>query len=1005
MKSKRINFILICVTLLASAAFIAGSSLVFKNLPRTSAEYDGAYDNTPIIFSSETDEMRGVWIATVANINFPSKSGLSSEALRAEIDDIVATSKSAGLNTIYFQVRPCADALYDSKLFPVSEYLSDKGELVDGFDPLAYIIEKAHENGMKLSAWINPYRVTYGSSLYPNYDLTKLDASHPARLHPEWTVSYPDGMVYFNPGIPEVRNYIVEGIKEIVQNYDVDGIHMDDYFYPYPVYETVEGKSVKAVFDDAEEYQKYSDGIMSLADWRRQNVNIFVEQAYNAVKSIDSDVRFGISPFGIWANSSTNEKGSATNGLQAYYEIYCDPISWIEGGYIDYICPQIYWDFSSKSAPFDVLVKWWSRVVDGTDIDLYIGHAAYRIDEFSYEEEIVRQIQYARQWMGCSGSVLYGYEQIKKNTCGLADSLDSLYSIPITYDTTVGAVEGVVVSKPADGRRTVLDNLHLLAASDPNYPVFYKGEKVPRTKSGFFNIYLALKEGDNKVTFTQNGKDYSINIIKYKYSVSAEYTTLDGMQITSVYPTDDIILSPGTQISVSCRAPSGSSVTASVGSTVVKLKPSIYPPDDSEYMSELYEGVITLPSATVSGVLEDIGNITFAAEREGERATAEGSSVKLLTSGYLGYVEVVDDYAYLKTSRTSSFYDDYLNASAGMRDYITQLHRGYYKLRFGGYIAADDVIFVDGGKLLENKFLSAYMAVDSKTTDLVFGVTEHVPLTAECRNGIFTLKFFNTDSLYTKDITLVDNPLFNSCTITAADDTVTYTLKLKDQYNYYGFDVAYDNNVITLSFTNPQTLADGDKPLAGKRIIVDAGHGGTDNGATGYISTGKDEMNESDINLAVSLELEKKLRELGAQVIMTRTAEVEVDINYRMDFLNEVHPDLCISIHHNALADESDISRVRGFVALYWSEAGKLLTKTVSNTATDKMFIYERTPTLQKLALCRNYKFPQTLLELGFITNAAEYESLVASDYAVRWADAIASGVLDYYRAQEEFID
>ncbi len=1005
MKSKRINFILISAMLLVSAAFIAGAVLVFKNLPRTSAEYDGAYDNTPVIFYSETDEMRGVWIATVANINFPSKRDLSAKALRAEIDDIVSTSKSAGLNTIYFQVRPCADALYNSKLFPVSEYLSDKGELVDGFDPLAYIIEKAHENGMKLSAWINPYRVTYGSSLYLNHDLTKLDALHPARLNPEWTVAYPDGMVYFNPGIPEVRDYIVEGIKEIVQNYDVDGIHMDDYFYPYPVYETVEGKSVKAVFDDAEEYQKYSDGIMSLADWRRQNVNIFVEQTYNAVKSIDPDVRFGISPFGIWANSSTNAKGSATNGLQAYYDIYCDPISWIEGEYIDYICPQIYWEFSSKSAPFDVLVKWWSRAVDGTDIDLYIGHAAYRTDEFSYEEEIVRQIQYARQWMGYSGSVLYGYEQIKKNTCGLADSLASLYSAPVTYDTTVGAVEGVVVGKPADGRRTVLDNLHLLAASDPNYPVFYEGEKVSRTKSGFFNIYLTLKEGDNKVTFIQNGKDYSINIIKYKSSASAEYTTLDGMQITSVYPTEDIILSPGTQISVSCRAPSGSSVTASVGNAVVKLKPSIYPPDNSEYMSELYEGVITLPSATVSGVLEDIGNITFAAEREGERAAAEGSSVKLLTNGYLGYVEVVDDYAYLKTSRTSSFYDDYLNASAGMRDYITQLHRGYYKLRFGGYIAADDVVFVDGGKLLENKFLSAYMTVDGKTTDLVFGVTEHVPLTAECRNGIFTLKFFNTDSLYTKDITVVDNPLFNSCTMTAADDTVTYTLKLKDQYNYYGFDVAYDNNVITLSFTNPQTLADGDKPLAGKRIIVDAGHGGTDNGATGYISTGKDETNESDINLAVSLQLEKKLRELGAEVIMTRTAEVEVDINYRMDFLNEVHPDLCISIHHNALADESDISRVRGFVALYWSEAGKLLTKTVSNTATDKMFIYERTPTLQKLALCRNYKFPQTLLELGFITNATEYESLVSSDYSVRWADAIADGVLDYYRAQEEFID
>ncbi len=622
------------------------------NDPENYVKYEGL---------KEDIEVRGVWIATVANINFPSKSGLSAEEQKKELLDIVKTVKEAGFNTIYFQARPCADALYDSKLFPVSSYLSDSGSLKDGFDPLEFIVEEAHKEGIAVSAWINPYRVTYTAKKDKNTALETLAEDHIARKHPEWVIEYA-GKLYFDPAIPEVRQYVIDGVKEIVENYDVDGIHIDDYFYPYPATETVNGKTVNIVFNDEASYEKYASDNQSLDDFRRENVNTLVKGIFEVIKSVDKDTDFGVSPFGIWANESHNPSGSATSGLESYYEIYCDPLAWLRGGYVDYICPQIYWSFTTSAAPFDVLVRWWSAAVDGMKniygepIELRIGHGAYRVEEFSLgADEFVQQVTYARSWMGYTGSVFYGYEQIKNNAKGIFDALKDLYSEETYTPAPVSTGEGVAVNKPANGLSTSYSSLYVLGSSDPAYPVYYKGAKLSRTKSGFFSLHMPLENGENILELTSNDTVLKHTVTR-KTSSSSGAAVLNGFEISGIFPYSDHMVKPGDKINVLLTAPAGSTVTATLAGASCKLSPTIYPKMTSEYMKENYSGILTVPAMS-GDALVDLGKIEFTVVFNGETKKAYSSDITLIPDGCTPYVEVTKDYAYLKISPTSSFYE------------------------------------------------------------------------------------------------------------------------------------------------------------------------------------------------------------------------------------------------------------------------------------------------------------------------------------------------------------
>lgn len=364
------------------------------------------------------DGMRGVWVSTVYNIDYPSAQGLTADQLRSEADTILDNIAQMGLNTVFLQVRPSADALYDSDIFPASRYVSGTvGQAPDGdFDVLAYWVEAAHARGLQLHAWLNPYRITKDGQ--SEYDALPDDS--PAKQHPEWTVVYEDNY-YFNPGLPAVQELVVDGAAEIVQNYDVDGIHLDDYFYP------------GTDFADEATFARYGKDFDDIGDWRRNNVNELIAALDETLHEIDPTLSFGVSPAGIWDNKANNPKGSDTNGRSSYAEIYCDSVEWINSGTVDYICPQLYWSIGYEIADFEVLVNWWQQIVATSDVALYIGIGAYRAaeaepgDTWYGTDELQRQLTLLDNSIDIQGEVFFSYNSLQ-NIDGCADMLRTHYT-------------------------------------------------------------------------------------------------------------------------------------------------------------------------------------------------------------------------------------------------------------------------------------------------------------------------------------------------------------------------------------------------------------------------------------------------------------------------------------------------------------------------------------------------------------------------------------------------
>nr|WP_232345403.1 family 10 glycosylhydrolase [Paenactinomyces guangxiensis] len=372
-------------------------------------------------------QLRAVWIASVVNIDWPSKIVLTKEQQQTEFINILDKSKAMGMNAVIVQIRPTADAFYRSNINPWSKYLTGKQGQDPGYDPLAFMLEEAHKRNLEFHAWFNPYRVSMDTRI------EDLVPNHPARLHPDWVIPY-GGKLYYNPGIPEAKEHIIESVMEVVKNYDIDAVHFDDYFYPYPV----SGQE----FADEAAYQKYGAALFpDKADWRRHNVNTLVGELSAAIKQEKPYVKFGISPFGIWRNKSTDPTGSETNGLQSYDAVYADTRTWIREGWIDYVTPQIYWNFGYPPAAYEKLVSWWSNEVKGRNTHLYVGQAAYKIDtstppEWKNPEEMPNQLKYNLLFPEVKGSIFFSFKDLNRNPLGIKDRLaNDLYKYPALVPT------------------------------------------------------------------------------------------------------------------------------------------------------------------------------------------------------------------------------------------------------------------------------------------------------------------------------------------------------------------------------------------------------------------------------------------------------------------------------------------------------------------------------------------------------------------------------------------
>ena len=389
-------------------------------------------------------ELRAAWIATVANIDWPSRAAVGhSEAQKQELIAMLDTLQSLNMNAVVFQVRPTADALYYSPLEPLSNWLTGtQGTDNDlPYDPLAFVCEQAHLRCIDVHVWLNPYRVTNG------FKLESLAPGHIYRQHPEWFVQYGDKW-YFDPALDETRRFLNQVVADIVSRYDVDAIHFDDYFYPY----RIAGKE----FPDDLSFAAHPRGFTDKNDWRRNNVNLVIEELQHTIKSLKPWVEFGISPFGVWRNIASDPgRGSKTKaGCQNYDDLYADILLWLEKGWIDYVVPQLYWEIGKRVADYEVLARWWAQYSYGKN--LYIGQAPYQLgnqrgaEAWRTPNEICRQIRLNRTIDEVQGSVFFSMNSLMANRQGVCDSLRAdFYSTPALPPSAV-MTEQLMPLPPAD---------------------------------------------------------------------------------------------------------------------------------------------------------------------------------------------------------------------------------------------------------------------------------------------------------------------------------------------------------------------------------------------------------------------------------------------------------------------------------------------------------------------------------------------------------------------------
>ena len=388
-----------------------------------------------LTLNAQKREMRGAWIATVANIDWPSKRDVTSEVQKQEMTLLLDSLHNCGVNAVFFQVRPTADALYRSTIEPWSEWLTgEQGRAPQDslFDPLEYVVREAHRRCMEVHAWVNPYRVT-------NYANAKLVSNHLFYKRPELFIKYGDRII-FDPGKDETAEYLLTVIKDVVNRYDIDGIHLDDYFYPYPI----SGKD----FPDENTFKEHPNGFKNKADWRRDNVNRVMSRLHDTIKAYKPWVEFGVSPFGVWRNKSQDSRGSDTKaGCTNYDDLYADVLLWAERGWVDYVAPQLYWEIGKKVADYSVLAPWWRKNITGCKLyfGLYVsGLEVNRTPAWRAPNEVIRQMQYNKECVDIDGEIFYSTHYILRNPQGLLDSLKNSYFVrPALTPVTNGGAEAI----------------------------------------------------------------------------------------------------------------------------------------------------------------------------------------------------------------------------------------------------------------------------------------------------------------------------------------------------------------------------------------------------------------------------------------------------------------------------------------------------------------------------------------------------------------------------------
>jgi len=847
-------------------------------------------------------EFRAVWVATVLNLDFPSRQNLSATEMKREIDAIVVRTAELGLNAIIFQVRPTGDAFYESSIFPWSQWLSGtQGRGIPGFDPLAYWIEASHAKGIELHAWLNPYRIIH--TLSNSSDPNTLAPNNPVRLRPELAVGWTDSSgrqgLFLDPGLPDARQLIFDGVADLIRNYNVDGIHIDDYFYP------------GTDFDDAASFARYGNG-MNLHDWRRENVNMLIQGIQSVIRDLNEElsrnVRWGVSPTAIWKNGSNHPYGvPTTRGMESYHALYADTRRWVMEEWVDYINPQIYWYIGFEIADFEAVFNWWVDLCRDSNVDLYIGHAAWREDTNHqpprWDGEMVRQLEIVTRCDVTAGSVFFRFESLQ-GAVGYAIRdfyrrqdrqpvmvLDTLSIGTPQYDMTI------------TGTPATATGFHITGTSDPGEILYMNGTAVGnRTVEGFFSVFAPLEAGVNVFTFSQQNQQDVTRRITLNAPGAAEPPA---------------------------PAPTVSQTTTPTYATVTSSAAWVFPGNSTVGGSDwmLLPGQIDRVIAESSNGLILLSNGTWI----------NRNHVRLSTEG---------DFA------------------------ENALRSGVY--RAGEHY--DMIVWQSASDI----FPAAYAGFDGRVLTVYFGMhTEAPPLTMPGN---------------------LSETMFSSVRRGMRGDTPYHAFTIREDVRFEGHFIDFEDGEFRLHLRRRRTLAQGYMPLAGITIVLDPGHGGTEYGAIGPLGGA---LPEKDLALINSLNLAEPLTALGADVHLTRSEDITMALQQRVDLSWRLMPDLFISLHINSVAETTDAANIRGFTVWYRNAGSANIARAFLDFMHDinPQTTRHRNINQANFFVCRPQWAPSVLLEAGFIVNIDDFVWLIDPVMQDKMADATVEAILYYFAA------
>ncbi len=950
-----------------------------------------------VVFADKKEQIRGVWVASVLNLDYPKSQARDDDLLKAYALDVLDRAEQVGFNAVFLQVRPTADALYKSDIFPWSVYLTGTAGVApkNDFDPLQFWVEEAHKRDIELHAWINPYRITKRLKDDPEPTIAALPENHPARLHPEWVVSHGKGDLYFNPALPEVQDLIARGVAEVVQNYDVDGIHFDDYFYP------------GTDFDDAAAYQLYGDGI-DLGDWRRANVNAMVRKVYQTVKSIDRDVQFGISPFGIWANQGSLQSGSATRGNQSYFSHYADSLAWIDEGIIDYIAPQIYWHIGFDIADYSTLVDWWVDKVRGSAVDLIIGQAAYRVDNAKQSspwqgyDQLFRQLAYNMTKPEIAGSIFF--------RDGSFQNAPALISRMINYYDMVDEGDHyreISINFPFNNYATDAAKTYIAGYANPYKQLDVNGEQVVyRSPKGFFGVQVALENGQNVFTFSQGDSERRIVIYRGKKPESPAssridpgYTPADKPKVSikkaiitdSAYPQRQEMYQPGAEITLACKAPIGATVEVVFNGETLALNPALNEVEDEVMLttfSRHYNLPDLAPNQSTMLIAAPVYSMTYKGVRDVVVARGNYSVIAERNPYRARVIKPHIDTYFKRNPRKGS---DYI-LEEGMVDTVLALTDKYVQLGSGRWTYRSNVSLFYDRQLQSNVVTKASYHSAERFDYIEFEMPKTVAVALQLKDGVLSAVFADTVAL--PNIKNDTAGLIGKVETEVEEGRASYKFIFKNFADLHGYYTEVVEGGVRLYLKKPVKARDGAEPLDGISILIDPGHGGDDSGALGLMGA---DFSEKHINMEMAKVLKNELEYLGAKVYLTRRADDSLSLQDRLRMSFEIKPDMFISLHADSINPEKDLSYVSGFSVHYKREIAAPLANAVHDIIQGQLKRRDRKVKVNNFYVVRGTWAPSILLEAGFVPNAMEFEWMTERRHQIEYAAAIAQGIVQFF--------